>query len=168
VEKYTKGALIPFVKNSKLVNCTEITTYHKTTAFCAEFFPWIQGAPDYTSAILAKIRNVRNEYVHRSGVTVKLEGEKVKELQKNSSLASLRTTLIKIVDCVKMTFATNAITNTMQGVVQKRLPSAATIKCNGKVIMLDNSIFSKYSSYLNEGNELTFIVKLNKLLDFIV
>ena len=168
VEKFTKGAPVPFVKNSKLVNCTEISTYYKTTAFCAEFFPWIQGAPDYTSAILGKIRNVRNEYVHRSGVTIKSEGEKVKDLQKNSSFASLRTTLIKIVDCVKMASSTNAITQIMQGVIEKKLPGAATIRHNGKVTMLDNSIFVKYSSQLYEGKDVMIIVKNNTLLDLIL
>ena len=168
VEKYTKGAPNPFVKSNKLVNCTEITTYYKTTAFCAEFFPWIPGAPDYTSTILGKIRNVRNEYVHRSGVTVKVEGEKVKELQKNSSFAALRTTLIKIVDSVKAAFATCNFTEMYQGIVEKRLAGAATIKYNGKITMLPNDIFVKYTSQLSEGKEVLVVIKNNTLLDIII
>ena len=168
IETYSKGAPNPFAKNSKLVSCTEISTYHKTTAFCADFFPWVQGAPDYTSSILSKIRNVRNEYVHRSGVTVKIEGEKVKELQKNYTFASLRTVLQKLVDCARQQFDTSSITTTVEAVVEECSSTGATINSKGKVTRLDDITFSKYSPILYKGRGLSIIVKNNILLDIII
>lgn len=168
VEKHTKGAPAPYIRDEKKLSSSEISTYCKTTAFCNDFFPFVQGAPDFTSTTLSKIRGVRNEYVHRSGVTLKSEGEKIKELQKSTSLGALKATLAKLVSCVRSQFQTQSFINAVPAVVEKKLPGAATIKFNDKIAMLDNSTFAKYSKILVEGKELKAIVRNNVLLDVIV
>ena len=168
IEKHTKGAPGPYVRDEKKHDINEITIYCKTTAFCNDFFPFAPGAPDFTSTTLSKIRGARNEYVHRSVVTVKSEGEKIKELQKSTSLGALKATLVKLVNCVRSQFQTKSFIKVVPAVVEKKLPGAATIRFNDKVSMLDNNTFAKYSKILVEGKELKAIVRNNVLLDVIV
>ena len=168
IEKYTKDAPGPYVRDEKKHDSSEISTYCKTTAFCNDFFPFAPGAPDFTSTTLSKIRVVRNEYVHRSAVTVEKEGEKIKELQKSTSLGALKATLIKLVGCVKSQFQTKSFINIVPAVVEKKLPGAATIKFNDKVVMLDNNTLTRHSQILVEGKSLKAIVRNNVLLDVIV
>ncbi len=164
VEKYTKGALNPFTRKGELVSCAEISAYNKTFAFCAEFFPYIQGAPDYTQYTLNNIRVVRNAYVHRS----KKDEDKIHKFLENTSFPAMRTTLAKLVDCVRTQLAMNAITHTVDGVVERRLPSAAVVRYGSRTAIIDGSAFLRYSSIFNQGAAISCIVKNDVLLDIMI
>ena len=80
----------------------------------------------------------------------------------------MRNTLAKLVDCVRTQLAMNAITHTVGGVVERRLPSAAVVRYGSRTAIIDGSAFLRYGSVFNQGAAISCIVKNDVLLDIMI
>lgn len=162
IEKFTKGAPKPFIRDATLSNSSQITTYLKTTAFCNDFFPVSKIKPNYTSKNLTRIRQVRNEYIHRSTANT------VRELQEKFTLGALKTPLVDLVNCIRSQFASKSFVKVVPAVVESMLAGGATIKFNGISRMLDDDTFAKHRLNLVEGKQLKAIVRNNVVIDLLL
>ena len=162
IEKFTKGAPKPFIRDATLSNSSQITTYLKTTAFCNDFFPVSKIKPNYTSKNLTRIRQVRNEYIHRSTANT------VRELQEKFTLGALKIPLVDLVNCIRSQFASKSFVKVVPAVVESMLAGGATIKFNGISRMLDDDTFAKHRLNLVEGKQLKAIVRNNVVIDLLL
>lgn len=167
VMKYTSGGYNPYQYSKNYKVCTDISAYHKSTALCNDFFPWIKGAPDYTSSTINRVRKVRNEYVHRSGVTDTGEGKECKEIQEKCSYASIRNTLKKIVEVIKQQVCVQHQVCSFIGFVEDSNLPQVKIKYNNLSSLLDKDLSNIYANKLVKGQQIVIIVKNNKIIDLL-
>ena len=167
VVKFTENGYNPYQYNKKHTVCTDISAYHKSTALCNDFFPWVKGAPDYTSSTINKVRKVRNEYVHRSGVTDTGDAKECKDIQDKSSFAAIRNTLKKIVDVVKQEVCPQNHIGSYVGIVEDIQLQNIRIKYNNLSELLSNELSKRYKDRLAKGQEIVLIVKNNTIVDLL-
>ncbi len=137
---------------------------YKSDAFCAEFFPYVPNLPDYTSYNLKLIRDVRNEYSHRSAITKTNPKSAFKIAFEKTNFSSIRRSIMILSSVIAQKLAP---TN-YKGIIKNILPSAVVIEFNGTSVVLNNHLYSKYKSKFTLNAAVEVIARKNNILDIVI
>lgn len=137
---------------------------YKSDAFCTEFFPYVPDLPDYTSYNLKLIRDVRNEYSHRSDITKTNPKSAIKIAFKKTNFSSIRRSLIILSSVIAQKLAPA----NYKGIIKNILPSAVVIEFNGAIVVIDNHLYSKYKGKFTLNAAVEVVARRNNILDIII
>ena len=130
-----------------------------------EHFPYVSGITDYTSYTFKQIREVRNEYVHRSGISTNKPNAALNEVRLKSSFSAIRRSLTDVLN--KVIEASKPINKIFayEAKVATRLASGVSLTFDNHTIMLDNKLYVKHSTALKQQDEMYVIVRNNNIID---
>lgn len=156
----------PFKRSVIHKSVETITSYYKTSAFANEFFPYVPGLYDYTGKILWCIRDVRNEYAHRSGITVKDSFKSLNEIRSipNISFASIRSTIEKLASKVKEQTETCRWTYAHKASGISEVNNDIVITYDHKRAYLDRTLYAQYKSEFEMQKEFYIFVKNERIV----
>ena len=137
---------------------------YKSDAFCTEFFPYVPNLPDYTSYNLKLIRDVRNEYSHRSAITKTNPKSAIKIAFEKTNFSSIRRSLIILSNVIAQKLAPA----NYKGIIKNILPSAVVIEFNGASVVLDNHLYSKYKGKFTLNASVEVVARRNNILDIVI
>ncbi len=165
LEHYTSSIKNPFDRKKNGATLEVIAAFYKTVAFMNEHFPYVSGITDYTSYTFKQIREVRNEYVHRSGVSTNKPNAALNEVRLKSSFSAIRRSLTDVLN--KVIEASKPINKifAFEAKVATRLASGVSLAYDNHTIMLDNKLYVKYSADLKQQDEMYVIVRNNNIID---
>lgn len=132
--------------------------------YCTEFFPYVPNLPDYTSYNLKLIRDVRNEYSHRSTITKTNPKSAIKIAFEKTNFSSIRRTLILLSNVIAQKLAPAYY----KGIIKNILPSAVVIEFNGASVVLDNHHYSKYKGQFTLNAAVEVVARRNNILDIVI
>lgn len=166
LENYTASLKTnPFDRKKNGATLEVISAFYKTVAFMNEHFPYVSGISDYTSYTFKQIREVRNEYVHRSGVSTNKPNAALNEVRLKSSFSAIRRSLIDVLN--KVIEASKPINKIFayQAKVATRFASGVSLTYDNHTVMLDNKLYVKHSSAIKQQDEMYVIVRNNNIID---
>lgn len=165
LDHYTSSIKNPFDRKKNGATLEVIAAFYKTIAFMNEHFPYVSGITDYTSYTFKQIREVRNEYVHRSGISTNKPNAALNEVRLKSSFSAIRRSLTDVLN--KVIEASKPINKIFayEAKVATRLASGVSLTFDNHTIMLDNKLYVKHSTALKQQDEMYVIVRNNNIID---